>query len=777
MAISYRLQDHEGRLVIEASDGRRIPWTAYGCSSERSMETWSRKQGTFIKAGAQVFQLAIWPNRTNYWLQPFWSHDGKPVEMPRHLNTLGEQMDWLVANHPDPYFLIRFGIWPDAEWRKANMDEFMPVPLVEGKSSTPDGLSINGSLASTAYLSCIGRLIRDIVAWAEKQPHRDRIAGYCVFPLGEGATEVGCEGGFFDRSIAMEKRFAAHVRAKYGTDAALRAAWGREDISLDTVRVPTDEEWIARRRKERLFHFPDPKQTQRERDYFECARLCFREYLTVIFDAMAEATADRPCVKGYDLLKQHMQGWMLHPRFDAAWEDDTWHTHSSIMFVSGAFGLADLLDHPGLDVLHTPGVYYNRAMGFAWESEGITDTLTLRKKLNYMEGDMRTWVNFNMDGTPTVAPVTDAGTFRNVAEARAGFDRAVAWALSRNQMFYYMNVFTGNWWYDDPSLVPVIADTHKLISRSMALPYEETRDAVCLVVDDESPLWEDFSVGYQNLAVTRQMEEGLALCGIPYRIHMAHDLARPDFPEYKTYIFPNLFKVDASMEKTLRDKVFRNGNVVVFGPGTAITDGVKYTPETASRLFGVEMELVMKSSIRRTITQDRGHPISARLPALTFGGDYAFGPLLVPKAIRLDPQETGATELGNTFWYYFFERPGLFIKEFGRGAGGNGKGGARGTGDYAVVYSAAVPLPPELIREFARYAGSTVWSERNAVVYGNECFAALHVMKKGMYTLSWPHRAKATDLKTGRVVADGGTSATLTMNAPDTVLLRLDPML
>lgn len=774
--VSYKLDKLDGRLVVSGSDGSRIPWTAFGCSSERSMDVWREKQTDFVEAGALIYQLTVWPSgrKNRYFDQPFWSHDGKPVETPDGKVTLGEQAEWLLEQVPDARFFIRFGVWPDPDWREANLEEFMPVPVTPGHTGQGGNkYSVNGSLASEKYLAGVDRIIRDTVAWCEKQPWQDRIIGYSVFPLGEGATEIATRGFFFDRSLPMIKRFRGFVRAKYADQDSLRAAWNNPDITFDAVTVPANEEWLEKRKN--LFHFPDPAETVMERDYFECARLCFREYLTTMFDALADATSARPCLKGYDILKQHMQGWMLEPRFDAAWNDDTWHTHSAIMFVSGAFDVADLLDHPGIDILHTPGVYYNRSMGFAWEAEGISDTLTLRDKLNFMEGDMRTWVNFTARGKPTSAQVPDSGAFRNVEEARAGFDRAIAWAVSRNQMFYYMNVFFGNWWFHHPELAKAISDGHEIVEQSLELPFEETRDAVCMVIDDTSPMWEDFTAGYQQLAVRHQMQEGLSFCGIPYRVHLFEDIARADFPDYKVYLFPNLFMVDEEREALLRKKVLRNGNVAIFGPATGITDGLTRTAEPASRLLGVEMELIMKTAPRRTIFQNHGHPVSRALPVETFGSDYAFGPILTPKAIQLNPEEHGAYELGNTFMYYFFERPGLFIKDFGKGAAGNDTPGDRGEGDYAVVFSAAVPLPAGLLRELARYAGCNVWSEENVVVYANSRFVGVHTARGGRQTIHLPRLSNVIDMKTRKILAEGVREITLEMSAPETALLRLDP--
>jgi hypothetical protein len=294
------------------------------------------------------------------------------------------------------------------------------------------------------------------------------------------------------------------------------------------------------------------------------------------------------------------------------------------------------------------------------------------------------------------------------------------------------------------------------------------------VVDDESPLHEDFSSGYQHLALQRQMEEGLSMCGVPYRIHLLSDLKHKNFPNYKCYLFPNLFKIDKDTEALLHKKVLRNGNVAIFGPGTGIVGDTELSVDVPSRLFGVKMELIQKTSNRRIITQDHGHPMSMRLKTLTFGDSYAYGPLLVPADQRL-PDGGSATEIGGAFYYYFFDRPGMFVNDFGRGGANSGQAGARGEDDYAILFTPAVPLPPEVLREAARYAGCHVWSEDNSVIYASQHFVSIHSARSGRHVLNLPYKATVWDMNQKKTVARQTTRLILNLNAPETRLYHLTP--
>ncbi len=771
--VSYALEQRDGRLVIVSSHGETIPWTKFGVSSEREIEIWKAKQETFLAAGVRIYQLCIWPAAEHYFYQPFWSFDGRPVAEPRAPMTLGDQAEWLLERDPDALFFVRYQAHPDYAWRAWNIEHYAPIrnglsPFYNDKRSAMP------SIASEAWQTGLERMLRDIVSWCERQSWRDRIVGYSLFPLGEGVTEVGYRGDLFDLSDPMQSAFRAYVQRHYRDDEALREAWNDETVTRDTVAVPTKDGWLEKRDRLNLMHWPDPSKVRRERDYFDLQRDLYHRFWSRVFDTMYEITRDRPVILGYDIFKQPMVGWMHDADFDGAWRADTMDRYGNALLSSGAIGLGPLLDHPGLHILQTPGMYYNRAMGYAWDTEGLSDSLVLRGKLNYMEADMRTWVQRDRHGVPLPegTPVADAGVFMTPAEMRAGFDRTLAWALSRNQMFYFMNVWSANWWYDDAVVAEKIAVQHRAIEHMHTAPWRETVDAICLVIDDESAIHEDFSAGYQYLAVQRQIETSLALCGVPYRIHLLSDLFREDFPDYKVYLFPNLFRITEETEAMLRSRVLRNGNVAVFGPATGIIGEEGLSADAASRLLGVPMQIYEKRTPRRVMFQDYGHPISTRLPQRTYGSDWSFGPLLLPVAQRLDTAD-GVMPLGTAFYHYFFDRPGLFVRDAGRGGAGGPDADDRGPGDYAVVFSPAVPLPPELLRECARYAGVNIWSEQDAVIYASDNFVGLHTVRRGKQSIQLPRQTAVWDLNGNRLLYESTDRIYVESEPPATFLFKL----
>jgi len=572
-------------------------------------------------------------------------------------------------------------------------------------------------MASRKGLTDLIRFITHVIDWCEQQPWRDRVFGYMYLPHGEGITNLVVSGMVFDVSPVMQDAFREFLNRRYGSDAELQAAWADPGASRDAARVPHDDEWRAAQAT--VEHWIEGDELRRFRDYFELQReLSVRWYRTVVRDVRAAIDARRPCLFGIDMAKQHLLGWQHNLFFNGAGPD----TDAIEMFnASGSIDSGEVLDEPGLDMLLTPADYTARSIGYGWEPEGIADSMLLRGKAIFIENDSRTF-------SPTGGEHRTAGAFRTVAEVRAGFLRNCAWILTRGG---YDEWGTGGGsYYDDPQVQEHgIQPCVKLMEAAREWPHRETEHAVAMIVDDRSPWYEDGTAGFQNLACVWQRALGLAHCGIPYRIYLFSDLENEAMPDYRAYLFPNLFQLDEQRVALLERKVFRDGRLSIFGPATGITDGRTLGSEWASRVLGVEMELVRKRALRRVIVQG-DHPIVAALPAaLTYGDSCAYGPVLVPADGALTA--AGADELGLATLVWAFNRAGLFVKDHGT---------------HKIAWSAAVPLPASLLRELARWGGCHVWCEDDAVVLASDTVAVLHTVKPGPHTLALPTPRRVWDV-------------------------------
>jgi hypothetical protein len=237
----------------------------------------------------------------------------------------------------------------------------------------------------------------------------------------------------------------------------------------------------------------------------------------------------------------------------------------------------------------------------------------------------------------------------------------------------------------------------------------------------------------------------------------------------------------------LRKKLFKNGNVIVFGPGSGITDGKTTSPDFAAELMGMDFELYDYEYPRFVTFDNWQHQLTAGFGACdSYGDTHVYGPVLIPFD-RNAPECKGGNKsrqamagdsrpfirLGTIPLDNGKRRPGLVIKEFGKGASGNGTPGERGVGDYAVVFSAAVPLPASFLRNLARYSGTHIYNEIDDVVLADSSMVALHAVKPGTRKIQLPGQYNVEDVITGEIIGEKLSEININVDLPVTCWYRL----
>jgi hypothetical protein len=175
----------------------------------------------------------------------------------------------------------------------------------------------------------------------------------------------------------------------------------------------------------------------------------------------------------------------------------------------------------------------------------------------------------------------------------------------------------------------------------------------------------------------------------------------------------------------------------------------------------------------RLVTIDRfDHPVTAHLARrIDYGDSYPYGPILVPQP------HPDVRRLGGIRWPSALSGAGLVVREFGRGAAGNGIPGPRGAGDYAVVFTAAVPLPAVLLRAFAAYSGTHVYSDSDDdLIFADESVLGIHSVRPGTRTFRLPRPVAVWDLIAYRKLHDCTDALVLQIDPPQTRLFFLGDM-
>ena len=735
-------------MYLDPVSQRQPPW-------EEAVDKWLERHRAFRDSGWHNYFLCVaYGLEGDYGKSRFWQGEGLYPEVTPEdpVFCVDRQAAALVEMDPEARLMVRFFDMIPEAWMAANEGELARSSA--GKRRLYD--AARPSLASEKGLRDLAQFFTRVLTYCEVQPWAERIFAYQYFPNGEGIHPLHVSGRMFDVSPRMQEAFREWVRRHYPDEAALRKAWGDAEASFETVRVPTDEEWRAERAqvdwwtegqerrwggytgaRDRIAHWTEGNQLRRYRDCWALQReLLLRWYQTLIHTAR-EALGGRVPM-GWDMAKQPMLGWQHNLAFGGYGPGADW---IDMFAASGNVDLGELLDDPELDFLWTPGDYTARTVGYGWEAEGASDSLHLRGTAIMVENDSRTYL----------APEAHTqGAFRNLAELKAGLLRNSAWSLTRGHFDYLLSISQG-YFHDRQAHEQVMRPLGKLLTAGCRWPHGETEHAIALIIDDTAPWQEDGTTGFENQAVLWQRVLGLAHCGVPYRVYLFSDLEKENMPAYRAYLFPNLFRVDEERLRVLERQVFTGGRMAIFGPATGITDGERLSAEGASRLLGVEMELIRQHAPRRVILGGEHEIVRALPAALTYGDATAYGPILVPAAGALE--RAGAVELGVATLYWDLNRPGLFLRE---------------AGTHRVAWSAAAPLPAALLRELARAGDCHVWCEEDDVILASETVAAVHSIKPGPRVLKFPTPRPVWDAVTGEKLGAALSEVQMEIAPPET---------
>ena len=736
------IRPHLGRPVVFI-DGKPHPLAGYNYHPEHV--------GLYSEHKMGVYLIGPTSNPNDYRGTRFWVGDevsGEPlVQYPANTVTLDTRAEQVLDLDPDAYLMVRFGTRAPRSWRDRHPVEFFITE--EGEVLT------RPSLGGNLFWEMAAKYSAAIVEYVESRPWAERVVGYANFHYEEGVHRPVAEGWYFDHNPAMTYRWRRFLEDRYGTEEALREAHGDPELSFETAPVPRDKLRGRVPDVSQILYWQAGRDNRALRDYLELTRDLFHQHFRGISAAMASAV-QRPVIFLHDALKQTMLGWNLYGFFNYVHTGDavSWSpAYPELMGGSGSMDITDLFEIPGCDGLITPHDYQARGIGGVYEPEGIVDSCVLRGK--YFLGEMDQRVGQR-----------DIGPARDPRELLAIVWRNFANSFTRGYNSYWMHGFFVDDWFEEEEPQQIVRRHVDVIKESIDWRHE-TVPGIAMILDDQSILETNGNGNFLNEAIMWEQKMGIARCGVPHNIYLLEDLELDNFPPHRVFYFPNLFRVDEKRLELLRKKVFREGHVVVWGPGSGISDGETIGTESATRLTGFEFELLPANAPRRILISNFAHPLTRNLdPALVIGGPLAYGPVIMP---------TDGLELGLAWAKGGNNHMGLALKEFGRGAGNTHEGSAPlGEGDYAALFATAVPLPAALWRNLARFAGAHIYCDTNDVLMANQSMVALHSLQGGEKRIALPREFRVLDVVSGEEYSGSTREIVFDLEPPETRVFRLE---
>ena len=660
---------------------------------------------------------------------PFFEGDMPTAHPTRPFQVdVDAQAAFILDGDPGAYLIVRNGPSVTPTWQRMHPDQLCV---------TEDGETLPvPSMASALYWETFAQAITAVVTWCEARPWAHRIIGYWFGLEAEGTWFPLLGGWLFDHGPAMTSRWRAYLTAKYVTDTALQAAYGDPSLSLATISVPQDKLRGRVPEVSALLYWQAGRDNAPLRDYLLLQRELFHAGVRRLFQAQAAATP-RKRIFLSDGFKQPMMGWQNFGFFDPNF---SWPlAYPETLAGSGSMGVAELFAEPGSAGIVTPVDYQVRGVGGITEPEGAADSLTLRGKYFMAELDLRTY----QDDVERTA----YGTARDAREFAAISWRSTATALTRGFNGYWMDI--AGRWFENADVQATIGRSVEVLKQSVAWEHA-TVPGIAMVLDDAAALDTNGAGNYFNEAVMWELKYGLARCGVPYRIYLLEDLALANFPDHRVFYFPTLFRLTEDKLALLREKVFRDNHAVLWGPGSGISDGTTIDPAHAARLTGFQFAMLNINHPRRVHIQHFAHPITAGLAAdVIYGSPLPYGPVLHP----LDGQSLGLAwaKQGKNY-------SGLSVKAME---------------GWTSVFTTAVPIPANLWRNLARFAGAHVYCESNDILLADGTVVALHSIQSGEKAICLPETCAVEDVISGQRLDERTNAIRFTLEAPETRVFRL----
>lgn len=571
------------------------------------------------------------------------------------------------------------------------------------------------SFASELWKREMGEDLRRLIAYLRRSPYADRIIGYAFYNgyTAEWQMWGTWESSRDDYSQPALRAFRNYLTARYQTDSRLRQAWNDPQVTLTTAQMPRAD----RRRPGGPQVLRNPKTEHQAVDFYEFISNMDADAILHFAHIVRNATEGKALVGTY---YAYLTAHGIN-------QQDSGHLEAKRVF-----------DSPDIDFLMSPPNYWYRKPGEAATFMSATDSFRLRGKLWLDESDHRTHLT---------DPGAGYGRAENLHETLGVYWRELAEVLTKRAAVSWFDMSGG--WFSDPQILDAMRRGHEILRNSLAQRTPYARQ-VGVFVDPRSFYW--MRPTDANTALDLYQVATMPQSGTPWDFLLLDDIAEPWMPDYRLYVFLNAFYVTPAQRDAIHQKLKRNHATALFvyAPG--------YLGPEGESLLAIEA----LTGIRIARLEGQGHP-QVRLAtgdplAKGLQADRPIGVerlAVVPVFYADDPKARVVGRLVES------DRPGLVVKQLD---------------GWTSVYSAAIELPPALMRNLARMAGAHIWLESDDALYADAQVAAIHAATDGVKQLELPSQFRVRELISGKSLDIHGRTIRVPMKRSETVLLRLEPM-
>jgi hypothetical protein len=516
------------RLLL---DGKATPPLIYfhnaGIRDERSRRTLREQVALARDAGVHIYSMPLHCPR---------KADGKALDFSRPDAVL----DRFIAVDPEALFIPRLYPGPNWSWKAWREKAIPESEFVRFKSGRTKTLSI----ASETFRRGSNRELAELVARYESSKYAKRIVAW--HPGGPRSSEMfllGYRRSGPDYSEANQRGFRAWLARKYGSDAALRSAWGAKGAALKTAAIPD----FAPGR----FPVGGRAPAARARAFYDLPR----EQAWVDYSAYTSDVTTERILDWARIIRKKTEGRRLSMFFYG-------YTFELPGSISGHYGLGKVLASADVDLLCSPYSYQDRKVGGAGNFMCPIDSIAARGKLWITEDDTRTSI-LDLKNLPEHF-AWNKHDCRDLPETLSVLDRNLGSNLVHR---------AGTWWMD---LVARGAFSHKdiweLMRKRKRLFAEQDRDPspfrpeVAVIVDEKAKLYvrDDWHLNRQSLVALR---DECVKTGASVGCYLLEDLLAGRVPECRVYLFANAYHLNAEQVAKIHARVEGAAAIWIYAPG------------------------------------------------------------------------------------------------------------------------------------------------------------------------------------------------------------------
>ena len=700
---------------------------------ERFLNT--QANGTALQ-NIQLYPNMFGPKRT-------WDYTFKRLD---HLATS------LLRVRPESYILVGIDMRPSAAWKAENPDEMM---LREDGSKLLQHNRPVISYGSDKLLADSLEFLDALINFVNSKPWGSRVVAYQPWSNTENDSYIGgiaCNNMIADRSKLQLgdhhpgalKKFREFLRQRYNNDVkALQYAWNDPKVTFENARVTN--KMLGSQDGERSF-FRNVKNSQAAIDYWTFFPSLLGNYKRAMAEFIKRKTNNKALV-------------FVH--YGAVLNNLTRPQPTGIRLHGSNYDLETLLRDKNIDMYVQAMPYHRRQAGDGIVVYQPTSSMALHKRMYMADYDIRT----------IAAGTLNFGRHRSIYETDSLIKRDLAWMYTRQAGAWFADMSQGSYldFHEGKSSWIGAAEAAEPAGRMLELFRKLANSTqghkpsaeMAFFYSMQSPAREDLlnsAVVYYNLIDKMAFKE-FTLLGAPYDVYTAEDLLHKELPEYKLYVFMNLFYVTPEQRAAI-EKLKRGGKTLVFLYAPGFVGDKSFDVKKASELCNMTLKEIKTPEIMTQTLEKSDHPLLRGVAGQSMDarGWSSCEPVHPEKVTpNFEITDKNVTVLGRNRR----NMPVMALKKLD---------------NCNIIYSAVPFLSRAMLRNIAAFAGVHLYSKEDVVMAADNRLLMFHngCESKRKLKVALPPGVKSVkDAFSGKQLSSG-EAFELHLDNPDTRILIVE---